>query len=243
MKSPLDHPEASALFSELLVSLTAESDRGAILVGTAHVDNCLRSLLEAVLPTDLGKPERGELLRYPGPLSALAARTQVTYGLRLVPRSIYDSVNALRDMRNDVAHRPEAFALRTQEDRIRQVYAAMGPDFPNGLRGLALEMMLDYKTHVLIEAAREVAQRDPDLGLLIETKEQAANFIRETPEVLEAMRDEVLRWELAIGIAAICGVIIQYREEAKTILGAGGTLGRVVGSIRNAVKSKADGGE
>jgi hypothetical protein len=43
MASPFEHPEAREHFSKLLVSLTAESDRGAIVIGAAVVDKMPRS--------------------------------------------------------------------------------------------------------------------------------------------------------------------------------------------------------
>jgi DNA-binding MltR family transcriptional regulator len=228
LPSPLDHPDAQAVFKELLASLTAESDRGAILIGAAHVDNCLRDLMDAVFPARMGKKHREALLEYPGPLSSLSGKVQVAYATRLIPRSVYDATNALRKIRNDAAHHPTSFDLADQVERVKQIYAALGATLPSGLRMLSLEMILDYKVHVLLTAAREAKEREPDLAFDMGTREDAIRFIADAPEVMEAMEKQVPRWELAIGIALLCSLIILQRVELADRLGPGSTLAKIL---------------
>jgi DNA-binding MltR family transcriptional regulator len=230
LTSPLDHPEAQELFSDLLISLTAESDRGAILVGTAHVDNTFASLLEAVFPAALSKKDRKRLLKYPGPLSSLAARADVAYALRLIPRTAYDATNALRAIRNELAHGPDAFDLAEQYDRIRTIYAAMGETLPGGLRQLAIEMMLEYKSKVAMDAVKELNQEYPEAKLDIDDKAKVLKYISDKPDLIKALDAQVPRWELAIGIALLCGMIIMFRERASKVLGSQ----TLIGSLRSA---------
>src|SRR5687768_8049155 len=121
MSYPFAHPEAQKRFSELLVGLTNESDRGAVLVGMVHVDELLEQLFLATFPLTLSKKARERLLNYPGPLSSFAAKIDVAYALRLIPRPTHDSLHALRRLRNEVAHSSESFQLRGHEERYRAI--------------------------------------------------------------------------------------------------------------------------
>ena len=49
----LDHPEVESAFGRRLVGLIEESDRGAVLVGTALVDHHLRRLFESRFVRDI----------------------------------------------------------------------------------------------------------------------------------------------------------------------------------------------
>jgi hypothetical protein len=51
-RSPLDNPEIKKLFCELAPVLIDESDRGAVLIGTSHVDERLIGLFEALVRSD-----------------------------------------------------------------------------------------------------------------------------------------------------------------------------------------------
>jgi hypothetical protein len=52
-RSPLDHPEIKKLFHKLASVLIAESDGGAVLIGTAHVEEPPKELFESSIFTSL----------------------------------------------------------------------------------------------------------------------------------------------------------------------------------------------
>jgi hypothetical protein len=232
MPSPFDHPEARSLFRDLLLSLTAESDRGAILIGAAQIDFCLRDLLEAVVPASISNKQRKALFEYPGALSSFATRNHVAYVTRLIPQSVYDATNSLRSLRNDVAHHPSTFDLNDHADKIRQVYGALGATLPAGLRSLSVEMIIDYKINVLLGVSRELRKHDPDFSLSIETRDEALNYLANDTEVREAMQKEIPRWELALGIALLCSIIIHERDSIRAGLGSATTLSNLLKSGR-----------
>lgn len=219
MYYPLQHPEISALFADLLENLIGESDRGAVLIGAAHVDNHLRRLFEAVFPSDLSKTKRNALLNYPGPLSTYSAKVEVAYALRLLPRNVYDALHALRRIRNDVAHSPESFVLVGQEERVRQMYA-LDPDLPDGIRAFALEMMLDYKVHVIVEKARELQldEEYADIEPFLNSKQDAVRFISEHPDLGDSFKQQLPQWELAVGIFFLCSMIVFHRDRVASPL-------------------------
>lgn len=220
MVSPFDDPESAQLFTELLHSLTTESHRGAVLVGTAHIDNCLADLWKAMLPAGLSSEKRRQLLRYPGPLSSFAARIEVAYAARLLPRHVYDALNALRALRNDVAHSPESFTLIGQEDRYHPIFK-LGPDLPSGVRRLAFDLMLEMKTANIIDALSKLRETDPAMPDIIKDKRDAAEYASKRPELMKVLEQELPHWELSIGLALLGSMLIRARKENAKVLGAG----------------------
>jgi hypothetical protein len=230
MTSPFAHPEVQSLFKELLIGLVAESDRGAILVGAAHVDRYLSELFDAVFPKSLNAKQRKSILEYPGSLATFAAKTHVAYATRLIPRSAYEAANALRSIRNDVAHHPDTFELGKNDKRVQRIYEALGTTLPDGLRSISIEMIVDYKIDLLLRTAQELRERDPDYDLGIETREEARTFIANASDVMDAMQKEVPRWELALGVALLCSIVIVERDAILLGLGPDTTMSKLIGA-------------
>src|SRR4051812_1706823 len=103
-------------------SLLEESDRGAGLIGAVYVDDHLRKLFEGIAPSTLGKKKRDSLLSYPGCLSIFASRVEVAYITRLISHELYNSINALRRIRNEVAHGATSFRLSDHLDKVYEMY-------------------------------------------------------------------------------------------------------------------------
>lgn len=107
----LAHPEIKELFSSVFSTLVEESDRGAVLVGAEHVARHLKRLFEAVAPQAISQRRLKETLGFPGALSSFSAKTEVAYLTRLISKDLYDAINHLRGLRNDLAHSPDSFRL------------------------------------------------------------------------------------------------------------------------------------
>ncbi|GFE84669.1 hypothetical protein GCM10011487_66690 [Steroidobacter agaridevorans] len=104
--SPVDDPDLKRLLKQGQL-LHAETDRGAVLVAAAILDELLREiLLEFLVDCDTSKQllssERGG-----GKLSEYFARTNVAYALGLVSKSEMKNLLALGVLRNQFAHRWE----------------------------------------------------------------------------------------------------------------------------------------
>lgn len=220
---PLDHPEIKDLFWELLTNLVAESDRGAVLIGASHVDRHLGRLFEEIAPSELGKKSRKALLEYPGPLSTFSARVEVAYATRIIGRRLYDSLHALRRVRNDVAHQPSSFNLREQADRIRLMYG-LGPTMPVAVNRLALDIMMRTKISPLVNVKHPREDR-PYFNSLSEV----IDYISENPDMIEKLDAQRPRYELAIGIGFICALLVWHREETLRVVGTDGILAFVDG--------------
>lgn len=224
MASPFDHPEARELFETLTRSLGTESDRGVILIGAAHIDKYLTSLFQAVFPQSLGKKPRERLLGYPGLLSSFSAKLEAAFALRLIPRRVYDALNALRRLRNELAHSPDAFDLRKHEQRYREIYE-LGPDFPDYVRHWALKSTTNYKRMVVDDAIRELNEENPDFDPVTLSEQDLADFVSKNPDVKESLDKQLPHWELAIGIALLGSQIVFHRDRASAALAGVEVLG------------------
>jgi len=71
----------------MTVELNKESDRGAVLVGVAYLDELLTRLFRKKML--LSKKLSEELLEGFGPLSGLSARTKVAYALGWIGPETY----------------------------------------------------------------------------------------------------------------------------------------------------------
>lgn len=224
MASPFDHPEAQELFETLMRSLGTESDRGVILIGAAHIDECLTSLFQAVFPQSLGKKARERLLGYPGLLSSFSAKIEAAFVLRLIPKRVYDALNVLRQFRNELAHSPDAFDLRKHEQRYRRIYE-LGPDLPDYVRNWALKSMTDYKRMVAEDTIRKLNEENPDFDPATWTEQDLTDFVSKNPEVKESLEKQLPHWELAMGIALLGSQIVFHRDRASAALAGVEVLG------------------
>ena len=228
MVHPLDHPEIRPLFTQLLHGIGDESDRGAVLIGCAHVDNILKSLFEATFPAGLSKRRRRELLGYPGSLGTFSARIEIAYCTRLISESLYKALQALRTLRNDLAHSPDAFQLRGKEHLLAEIYQIGGS--PDGIPKLAADMLARAKIDMALKFAREQREDGDDLPPVVTTELEAVEFIRGNAELMEGLRNQAPQWAMVLAITLICATIVIQRDAAVEALGPDGTLWRTVHS-------------
>lgn len=204
----LDHPEVKDLFQQLLNKLLAESDRGAVLIGASYVDLHLEKLFKAVAPKALGKKRLDKILEYPGPLSSFAARTQVAFLCRLINENLYQAIESLRNIRNSVAHKPDAFVLADHEEKLQRIYS-LGPGVPVGVNRLACELLgrsfLDRAVEIKLPNSEHPVFNSPA---------DVIKYIADNQKLLAPLDKQLPRAELGIGIILICALIIHSRERA-----------------------------
>lgn len=214
---PLDHPEVEELLRQLFNNLLAESDRGAVLVGASYVDLHLKKLFEAVAPGDLGHKRLRTILAYPGPLSTLAARTQVAFLCRLINGSLYLAIEALREIRNSVAHKPDGFVLADHKEKLQRIYS-LGPGMPVWVNRLACELL----GRSFLERAVEIRLPDSEHPVF-SSPADVIKYIADKPELLAPLNEKLPRAELGVGILLICALIIHSREAAVRACGVSST--------------------
>jgi PAS domain-containing protein len=210
----LDHPEVLELFSQLFNNVLAESDRGAVLVGTSYVDLNLKKLFEAVAPRELSQKRLRAILDYPGPLSTFAARTQVAFLCRL-NWSVYSAIEALREIRNSIAHKPDEFVLADHKEERQRIYS-LGPGVPVWVNRLACELL----GRTFLERAVEIRLPDSE-SPIFNSPADVINYITDKPGLLAPLNERLPRGEL--GILLICAFIIHSREAAVRACGVSST--------------------
>ncbi|MBN2583085.1 MAG: hypothetical protein JXL80_08455 [Planctomycetes bacterium] len=112
-------------------TLSAESDRGMVLVGAAFLDAGLEALLRARLVD--APDEVGRLTDLDGPLSSFGSRIRLAFCLGLISREERDDLDLARKIRNNFAH---TFEGRTFEEvpgivdivKELRVYRGFGED-------------------------------------------------------------------------------------------------------------------
>ncbi|MDQ3802721.1 MAG: hypothetical protein M3416_02560 [Acidobacteriota bacterium] len=211
----LNHPEIKQLLTSALSTLVLESDRGAVLVGAAHVDLHLRMLFEAVFPRPMSKKELNRVLKYPGTLSSFSARADVAYLTRLIPRYLYDAINHLRAVRNAVAHSPDSFRLADHEQRLRKMYE-LGPGVPAAVNRWAGEVIIHTAVKNILKVKDPTSEEEKTA---FDTPQEALDFISGRPELMAVLEERRPRYELALGVGLVCGLIVFHREKAKEVLG------------------------
>ena len=225
----LDHPEVDQVFSAVFTTLVAESDRGAVLVGFSHVDKHLKALFELIAPTEFSSSKKKNVLNYPGPLSSAAAKMDIAFMTRLIPRALHDAMEHLRSIRNEVAHSPDSFRLADHDDHLRRVYD-LGPNVPAGINRFAIEtMMKEFADRMFSPEGPKDEQGQP----FFSTPREFFDYLAKKPEVIAILEEKRRRYELAMGIALICALIVHHRERARELIGDDETLSSLGGRQNN----------
>ena len=198
----LDKPELQELFFELLRCIPGESGRGALLVATAHVDDQLTKLIQAILPKN-GNKEFRKILKYPGPLGSFSAKINLCFAFRLIGKRTYDSLHALRKLRNDAAHSSSNMELHELNAELKKIYD-LGPDMPYHINRMATTAMLNGKLEHIKSGL------EPFKLQVSEEKKIVENVIKENLDILEK---QVPYWELVYGLTLICATISHHKDD------------------------------
>jgi hypothetical protein len=104
-------------------SILSESDRGCVLVLASVFDEKLTVLLETAIKANLvGKKNAdkefyNDLFGLHGALGNFSGKIKVAYAFNLITADQYEAFEALRSVRNKVAHLPFDFTLKDTEVR------------------------------------------------------------------------------------------------------------------------------
>jgi hypothetical protein len=111
----------SVAVAEFVEDFSKESDRAAVIVGAARLDDLLYQLLRAVLLPCTGSHD--ELLEGDSPLSTFHARTHMAHRLGLLDDDFVRALHLVRRIRNAFAHeyRNASLAENPHKDRVREL--------------------------------------------------------------------------------------------------------------------------
>lgn len=149
--------EPTAL-SDSVREIRFESDRGAMLVGAAFIDDALYALLKAAFVDPATAVKR--VLEYPGPCSALSARADVALATGAIGSEMHDDIRRIAKMRNRFAHDPRRATFKQPEvvESCKQF---------NVIRSMArsgTQMSISARTEFLITVAVIVNKLEVAIG-------------------------------------------------------------------------------
>jgi DNA-binding MltR family transcriptional regulator len=110
-----------------LLSLRLRTHAGTVIAASAQIENVLEKLLLAYMRS-LTKQEHARLFRGYGPLSSFAAKTDLAYALKMIPKSMLDALNIMRRLRNEIAHSAEMVDL--SHPKIRPLFEQLSDQEP-----------------------------------------------------------------------------------------------------------------
>ena len=111
-------PEAGALMREVTAfrtSITYETDRGAVLMSAAFLDDKLRELIERRLVQNKKIIRRA--FAFNGPLGTFSSRIDFAYILGIIPKNAQRDLHTIRSIRNQFAH--HALPLSYDDEAIK----------------------------------------------------------------------------------------------------------------------------
>jgi DNA-binding MltR family transcriptional regulator len=100
------------------LTLMEESDRGCVLVGAAHLDEEVQTLLRETFENavEIVRKAVDPLLKGGfAPLGSFAARTKLALALGLISSEVHDALEKLRALRNTLAHTTGPFRLSEEQ--------------------------------------------------------------------------------------------------------------------------------
>lgn len=206
MFSPFEHTEIKKLFGDLLDTLFDESGRGAVLIATTHVDDHLTKLIESILPPDISKNQKDRAFKYPGQLSSFSSKIELAYVFRLINKNLYDSLNALRKIRNDAAHSHSKFELNDLNEQLKQVYD-LGPGIPSFIKDVSSKALIQSKMDIVKKNLNESDIPEESKNEIFEKK------FKGNKDTVEALEKQVPFWELAFGLSLLCGLIVYFKDK------------------------------
>jgi hypothetical protein len=106
-----------------------ETDRGAVLMSTSYLEECLRRHLRAAMIADLTEAECQHLFDSNGPLATFSACIDLSFSIALIGRRMRRQLHLFRRIRNDFAHQFVAISLDRPpvRDRCRELVVDIPP--------------------------------------------------------------------------------------------------------------------
>lgn len=169
LQSIMDHlsaqmrPEAGVSMKEVIVfrtSITKETDRGAVLMSAAFLDDKLKELIEKRLVLDKKISRRA--FDFNGALGTFSSRIDFAYLIGVLPKNAQRDLHLIRAVRNQFAH--HAAPLSYDEEKVKALCDRLvfhgvrnsssgGSKFRRSVMGLLTYITLAFENAEHIEAA------------------------------------------------------------------------------------------
>ena len=173
-------------------SITSESDRGAVLMSAAYLDDQLKELLAKRLVQDKKISRRA--FDFNGPLGTFSSRIDFAYLLGILPKNARLDLHIIRAIRNQFAH--YAAPLSYEDEKVKplcnrlvfhgsKIEVSGGAKFRRSVMGLLSHINLAFEktSHIEVAAEFEIPDR-------IEDYETASKIFTKMPGAENPLKHE-----------------------------------------------------
>jgi len=192
---------------DFLLKITNESERGAILIGGSKIDDYLEDLIKSIM-LNKTKKYQNKLLKYPGPLSSFSGKIELLFAFRIIDERLYNSLNILRQIRNEAAHTYNEFSIQNIRNKLDVIY-----EFEEGFKDVSYK--LAYK-HLIRHKKETLRNGLEEKGLADKVDyEQLWSERIPDPENNKTIQEHLTIWKLAYGLVFLCLKIELITNEYK----------------------------
>ncbi len=178
---------------DMILKLTNESDRGAVLIGTSKIEEFLESFILKILPNN-SKRYTKRLIEYPGPLSSFSSKIELLYAFRYINHQFYVSLNKLRKLRNEAAHSYQNFHLLDKTELIQQIN-----EFEEDISYVVSELSMNNLLEIKKKKLEKIYQKK-GFATDYEYIEKTLSDFKASEGGLEEHRI----WQLSYGVVFMC---------------------------------------
>jgi|SRR6266699_888343 len=167
-------------FDEFRKEFEHETDRAAVILAAAKIDELLRlAIIKRLAPSP---SSRDTLLEPEGPLGTFSARIDTSFRLRLIDEAFARALHLIRRIRNDFAHESTGASLASgsHADRVKELALPwrkileqmkdLKPDSKWSSPRGQFEFMVDYslvRLNQIVKHCDEVAPLKDPLGIFM----------------------------------------------------------------------------
>lgn len=101
--------------------LSSPSDRSCVIVAVSYLDELLMEIIKLFITVPTKKEDNNKLFEGYGPLSSFNSKVVIAYRLGLISEYEYQSLQAIRKIRNNFAHRLDFQKLDTIKDKLQTI--------------------------------------------------------------------------------------------------------------------------
>jgi len=174
-------------FGEFYAEFKSESDRAAVILGTAKLDLLLYQLLAKFMVPNVGSED--ELFDGDAPLSTFHAKIQMAYRLGLIDRNFVRALHLIRKIRNSFAHETTGCNLSSGAHRNR-----------------VKELRLVFKYEIKFEEAKNLFFKD---------QPESSGDFRTALALVEIRLEGTIKHVLPLDPSDACELIPEAFYEAK----------------------------
>lgn len=216
MTSLFDNTESKKFLINCLGLLMKEADRGCVLLGVSMLDEELDKLFNLIIPKDTSNTRKKEIFDGKGAFGDLSLKLDIAYVCHILPADLVNSINRLRKLRNNLAHRPNPFEIKDNLSAIKDVFSLVEGDLPSAMVKLSGEYVVSSYSQRMMETDHPTEQGKR----FCETEEEVFSYITDNENIQNILKEQRIKAMFVIGISVLASLIIYHRDKTLLRLGS-----------------------